>query len=75
MQIMLDSLTRGAVAAQGTVIVVDVFRAFTTAALAFDLGASQILLVAQVDEALKLRQQGWGDLLIGEVDGKKPDGF
>jgi 2-phosphosulfolactate phosphatase len=57
------------------VVIIDVFRAFTTAAIAFDRGARRIVLVAEIEEALALRQQGIGDLLMGEVDGKRPDGF
>ncbi len=76
MEIRLDSLVEGAKKAQGTAIIVDVFRAFTTAAIAFDRGAKSIILVAEVEEALELRHQHGGDLIImGEVDGKRPDGF
>ena len=76
MEIHLGSLVEGAKKAQGTAIIVDVFRAFTTAAIAFDRGAKSIILVAEVEEALELRNQCVGDLIImGEVDGKRPDGF
>ena len=75
MEIRLGSLVEGARQAEGTAIIVDVFRAFTTAAIAFDRGATEIVLVAEVDEALKLRRRGIGDLSMGEVDGKRPDGF
>lgn len=75
MEIQILSLLEGARAAQGTTIVIDVFRAFTTAAVAFDRGARQIILVAEIAEALQLRRQGAGDLCMGEVDGIKPDGF
>jgi len=46
MEIRLASLLRGAQEAEGTTIIIDVFRAFTTAAVAFDRGATQIVLVA-----------------------------
>ena len=75
MEIMLGSLNRDAREARGTVVIIDVFRAFTTAAIAFDRGAREIVLVAEVEEALDLRRRGIGDLLTGEVDGKRPDGF
>ena len=75
MEIRLGSLVRDAREARGTVIVIDVFRAFTTAAIAFDHGATQVTLVAEVEEALDLRSQGFGDVLMGEVDGKRPEGF
>jgi 2-phosphosulfolactate phosphatase len=75
MEIRLTSLLQGAQEATGTTIIIDVFRAFTTAAVAFDRGAAQIVLVAEVEEALALRRQGVGDLCMGEVDGRKPAGF
>ena len=75
MEIMLGSLGRDAREARGTVIIIDVFRAFTTAAIAFARGAKEIVLVAEVEEALDLRRRGIGDLLMGEVDGIRPDGF
>ncbi len=75
MDIRLGSLVREAREAAGTVIIIDVFRAFTTAAIAFDNGATQITLVAEAEDALALHRSGVGDLLIGEVDGKRPPGF
>ena len=75
MEIRIDSLYRGAQEARGTVVIIDVFRAFTTAAVAFSKGAKKIVLVAEVDEALKLRDQGVGEICMGEVDGIRPEGF
>jgi len=75
MEVRLGSLLRDAQEAQGTAIIIDVFRAFTTAAIAFDRGVERIILVAEVEEALALQRQGVGDVLMGEVGGAKPDGF
>ncbi len=75
MEIRIGSLLRGAQEATGTTIIIDVFRAFTTAAVAFSRGADRIVLVAEVTEALDLRERGVGDLCIGEVAGVRPDGF
>lgn len=75
MEIRLASLYEGARQARGTVVIIDVFRAFTTAAVAFANGADKIILTAEVDEALALRKRGAGDLCMGEVDGIRPDGF
>ena len=75
MEIRMGSLVRDAQEATGTAIIIDVFRAFTTAAIAFDRGATQITLVAEADDALALYRSGVGDLLMGEVDGKRPEGF
>ena len=75
MEIRIGSLYRGAQEARGTVVIIDVFRAFTTDAVAFSKGAEKIVLVAEVEEALKLREQGVGEICMGEVDGIRPDGF
>ena len=75
MEISLGSLKRGAEEAQGTTIIIDVFRAFTTAAIAFDRGAKEIVLFADPNDALDLHRKGVGDYLMGEVAGKRPDGF
>jgi 2-phosphosulfolactate phosphatase len=75
MDIKIESLIEGARRARGTAVIVDVFRAFTTAAVAFSRGTSRIVMVAEPDEALRLREQGLGDLCAGEVGGKRPEGF
>jgi len=75
MEIRIGSLLRGAQEAEGTAIVIDVFRAFTTAAIAFSKGVEKIVLVAEVEEALELRNRGLGDLCMGEVAGMRPEGF
>ena len=72
MEIMLGSLDRDARDARGTVVIIDVFRAFTTAAIAFDRGAREIVLVAEVEEALDLRRRGIGDLLMGRGGREAP---
>ncbi|HEY3313477.1 MAG TPA: 2-phosphosulfolactate phosphatase [Anaerolineales bacterium] len=61
--------------ARGTVVAIDVLRAFTTAAYAFESGAESISLVAGVEEALimKARHPGW--LVMGEEGGLPPVGF
>lgn len=61
--------------ASGTVVVIDVLRAFTTAAYAMHGGAASIRLVAGVDEAMSLRARGVVDLLAGEVDAQPVPGF
>src|SRR6202012_4921208 len=68
-------LLEGAARATGTVAVIDVFRAFTTAAVAFANGADKIVLVGSVDEALALRAAGIGQVCMGEVRGRAPDEF
>jgi 2-phosphosulfolactate phosphatase len=61
--------------ATGTVIVIDVIRAFSTAAYAFQVGAESINLVSSVDEALGLKKKIPGSLVMGEVGGLPPHGF
>jgi 2-phosphosulfolactate phosphatase len=75
MDIWIGSLLEGATQATGTVAIIDVFRAFTTAAVALANGAAQIVMVSTTEEALSLRDRGIGQVCIGEVDGRAPTGF
>lgn len=75
MRIVLDSLLEGARRATGTVVIVDVFRAYTVAAVALSRGADKIVLVAEIEEALALRREGVGQICMGEVGGMRPEGF
>jgi 2-phosphosulfolactate phosphatase len=61
--------------ATGVVIVIDVLRAFSTAAYAFSRGAREILLVSTVEEALALRSCIPDSRVMGEVGGIPPQGF
>ena len=60
---------------RGPVVVVDVIRAFTTAAYAFGSGAAEIYLVGDVEEALAFKRSRPGTLALGENRGRRPDGF
>ena len=53
MEIRLGSQVRDAKEAEGTAIIIDVFRAFTTAAIAFDHGVREITLVDEAEDALE----------------------
>jgi 2-phosphosulfolactate phosphatase len=75
MEISIHSLLEGATRAAGTVAVIDVFRAFTTAAITLANGASRIIMVASVEEALALRDGGIGQVCMGEVYGRAPEQF
>jgi 2-phosphosulfolactate phosphatase len=75
MNISIHSLLEGAEQATGTVAVIDVFRAFTTAAVALANGASSIVMVGTVEEAVALRDAGVGQICMGEVRGRAPDEF
>ena len=61
--------------ATGVVILIDVLRAFSTAAYAFARGAKEILLVSSVEEALSLKSQIPDSKAMGEVGGLPPLGF
>lgn len=61
--------------ATGMVVIIDVIRAFTNAAIAFSRGAKEIYPVSGVDEALQLKAQIPDSLVCGEVGGLPPEGF
>jgi len=46
------------------VAIIDVFRAFTTVAVALANGASRILMVCTVEEAMALRDVGSGQICL-----------
>lgn len=61
--------------ATGLVVVIDVLRAFTTAAYALGSGAEKIILTSKIDEAKALAKAIPGSLTIGEDKGKHIQGF
>ena len=61
--------------ATGTVVVIDVLRAFTTAAYAFAAGVIDVTLVSSVEDAFALRRQDPELTLVGEVRGLPIEGF
>lgn len=61
--------------ATGVVVVIDVLRAFTTAAYAFACGADKIILVSKVEEAKVLAKAIPGALTMGEEGGRHIPGF
>jgi 2-phosphosulfolactate phosphatase len=75
MEITLHRLKNGAEQARGTVVIVDVFRAFTVAPILLHLGVREIRLVASPEEGLSLKSADPGLILVGEVDGVPIEGF
>ena len=75
MNIWIGSLLEGASQADGAVAIIDVFRAFTTGAVALANGASGIVMVNSIEEAFALRDSGVGQVCMGEVRGRAPAGF
>lgn len=61
--------------ATGLVIVIDVIRAFTNAAVIFSRGAKEVFPVSTVEEALEFKRQTPNSLACGEVGGLPPEGF
>jgi len=74
-QISIESLLTGALQATGAVAIIDVFRAFTTAAVALANGATHITMVGTVEEALSLRESDQAQICMGEEHGLMPAGF
>lgn len=61
--------------ATGIVLIIDVLRAFSTAAYAFSRGAKEIRLVSGIQEALDLKAKFPNAKAMGEVGGLPPEGF
>lgn len=75
MDIWIGSLLEGAKQASGAAAIIDVFRAFTTAAVVLANGASAIVMVSTVEQAIGARRAGIGQLCMGEVQGRQPKEF
>lgn len=75
MDIKILQLLEGAKEARGLTIIIDVFRAFSTACYAFDLGASKIIPVGDIFLARQLKNQNREFVLMGERNEQKPSGF
>jgi 2-phosphosulfolactate phosphatase len=56
-------------------VIVDVFRAFTTAAFCVAAGAREIVLVADHEQALAMKRADPELFLSGEIDGRPIPGF
>jgi 2-phosphosulfolactate phosphatase len=65
----------GARSATGHAVIVDVFRAFTTAAFCVAAGAREIVLVADHQQALALKRDDPSLFLTGEIEGRPIPGF
>lgn len=75
MRVVLLRGLSGASRASGPTVVIDTFRAFTTAAYAFAAGADRLVLAAELDEARAIASAIDGAWLIGEEGGARPPGF
>ena len=65
----------GARAALGTAVIIDVFRAFTTAAFCVAAGARDVVLIGDHRQALALKAKDPDLFLTGEIGGRPIPGF
>ena len=75
MKITRESLIVGAKKAQGLTVVIDVFRAFTTAAYVLSNGAKKIIPIGDLDKAFQLKGGNPEFILMGERKGIMVEGF
>ena len=75
MNIEISEFVEGASKAEGVTVIIDVFRAFSTACYASDSGAARIIATGSVEEALRLKMEYRNSVLAGERDEKKIPGF
>jgi 2-phosphosulfolactate phosphatase len=75
MEVRRTSLIAGARTATGTAVVIDVFRAFTTAAFCVAAGAREVVLLADHAHALAMKAADPSLFLTGEIEGRPIPGF
>ena len=75
MHVRRASLVEGAQDATGTAVIIDVYRAFTTAAFCVAAGAREIVLTASHADALAMKVKDPALFLTGEIGGKPIPGF
>lgn len=75
MEVKILQLLEGAKEARGLTVIIDVFRAFSTACYAFQRGAQQIFPVGDINEAYKMKKEHPEFVLVGERNEQKPNGF
>lgn len=59
----------------GLTVVIDVFRAFTTACFVANNGAEKIIPIADINAAYNLKRDNPSYILMGEREGVRPQGF
>lgn len=75
MRIERLSLISGAREARGVAVIIDVFRAFTTAAHVMANGAERIIPVGSLEGAFELKRLHPDWVLMGERGGRRVEGF
>jgi len=75
MEIEILQLLEGAKRAQGLTVIIDVFRAFSTACYAFGNGIERIYPVGDLRKAYQMKLLNPNYILVGERNEQKPEGF
>ncbi|HEY6958782.1 MAG TPA: 2-phosphosulfolactate phosphatase [Candidatus Limnocylindria bacterium] len=75
MSVRIARYLDGARTATGHAVIVDVYRAFTTAAFCVAAGAREVILVADHEQALALKRDDPSLFLTGEIGGRPIPGF
>jgi 2-phosphosulfolactate phosphatase len=75
MRVEILEFVEGARKAKGVAVIIDVFRAFSTACYAYDSGAVRLIATGEVEKAFELRKMYRHSVLTGERNEKKIEGF
>lgn len=75
MNIKIHHYIKGAQRATGLTVIIDVFRAFSTACYVFANGAEKIIPVGDLETAYHLKKENPHFVLMGERGGKRQPGF
>jgi 2-phosphosulfolactate phosphatase len=75
MVINILEFIQGASVAKGVVVIIDVFRAFSTECYAFDSGAVRIIATSTPEQAFELKKKYSNSVLVGERNENKIEGF
>jgi 2-phosphosulfolactate phosphatase len=75
MEIQILHLVEGARRAKGLTVIIDVFRAFSTACYIMNNGAEKIIPVSETIKAFRLKKKNPEFILLGEEFEKKIPGF
>ena len=75
MDISILELLDGAKQARGATVIIDVFRAFSLEPIVLDQGVERLIAIGSEEIARAQKQQNPSFVLIGERQGRKPEGF
>jgi 2-phosphosulfolactate phosphatase len=75
MKIEIMEFIAGAERATGVAVIIDVFRAFSTACYAYDSGVARLIVTDDIKKAFTLKKEYRNSVLVGERYEKKIEGF